>query len=44
MKRWLLTLCFIMMSAVAAMAQQVQVEHRRKSLFVFPEFKEAVVQ
>lgn len=44
MKRWLLTLCFIMMSAVAAMAQQGQVERRSKTLFVFPEFKEAVVQ
>lgn len=44
MKRWLLTLCFIMMGVVAAMAQQGQVEHRSKSLFVFPEFKEAVVQ
>ena len=44
MKRWLLTLCFIIVSAVAAMAQQGQVERRSKTLFVFPEFKEAVVQ
>lgn len=44
MKRWLLTLCFIIVSAVAAMAQQGQVERRSKTLFVFPEFKDAVVQ